>query len=323
MREHCPVPVIRTPRPSLVRPVALRYYHSMSTQGARYVPFAVSGATGAVGSRVAARLTDSGQSQRSIVRDAGRAPELPGAEAVEASYEEPEAMRVALAGAETFFMVSAGEAADRVRQHVAAVNAAVAAGVERIVYLSFLGASPEATFTFARDHWHTEEHIRASGVRYAFLRDSLYLEMLPTMAETDGVIRGPAGDGRVAAVARDDVADAAVAVLLDEGEHDGRTYDVTGPEAITFYEVAEELSQITGRDVTYHAETLEEAYESRASYGAPGWEVEGWVTSYAAIATGEMNVVSDAVARLTGHEPQDLSEFLHRHPESYRHLVAT
>ncbi len=181
----------------------------------------------------------------------------------------------------------------------------MAAGVERIVYLSFLGASPEATFTFARDHWHTEEHIRASGVRYAFLRDSLYLDMLPTMAGADGVIRGPAGDGRVAAVARDDVADAVVAVLLGEGG----------------YEVVEELSRVTGRDITYHAETLEEAYESRASYGAPGWEVEGWVTSYAAIATGEMDLVSDAVARLAGHEPQNLSEFLRRYPESYQHLV--
>ncbi len=293
----------------------------MNTQRIRDVPFAVSGATGAVGSRVAARLADSGQSQRLIVRDVSRTPDLPGAEVAEASYEEPEAMRAALAGAETFFMVSAGEAADRVWQHVAAVDSAVAAGVERIVYLSFLGASPEATFTFARDHWHTEEHIRASGVRYAFLRDSLYLDMLPAMAGADGVIRGPAGDGRVAAVARDDVADAVVAVLLGEGGYDGRTYDITGPETITFYEVAEELSRVTGRDITYHAETLEEAYESRASYGAPGWEVEGWISSYAAIAAGEMDLVSDAVARLADHEPRNLPEFLRRYPESYQHLV--
>ncbi len=293
----------------------------MSTQRIRDVPLAVSGATGAVGSRVAARLADLGQSQRLIVRDVSRAPDLPGAEVAEASYEEPEAMRVALAGAGKFFVVSAGEAADRVPQHVAAVDAAVASGVERIVYLSFLGASPEATFTFARDHWHTEEHIRASGVRYAFLRDSLYLDMLPTMVGADGVVRGPAGDGRVAAVARDDVADAVVAVLLSEGGYDGRTFDLTGPEAITFYEIAEELSQVTGRDITYYAETLEEAYESRASYGAPEWEVEGWISSYDAIAVGEMDLVSDAVSRLTDHEPQNLTEFLRRYPESYQHLI--
>ena len=229
-------------------------------------------------------------------------------------------MQRALAGVETFFMVSAGEAADRVRQHVDTIDAAVAAGVERIVYLSFVGAAPEATFTFARDHWWTEEHVRASGVCATFLRDNLYLDMLSALAEADGVIRGPAGDGRVVAVARDDVADVAIPVLLGEG-HDGRTYDVTGPGSITLQEVAEELSRVTGRIITYHPQTLEEAYASRASYGASEWEIEGWVTSYAAIATGEMSVVSDTLGQLTGHAPMTLANFLRRYPESYQHLL--
>lgn len=284
--------------------------------------FGVAGATGAVGGRVAARLAESDYGQRLIVRDRSRAPHLPGADAAEASYNDPETMRRALAGVRTFFMVSGGEAHDRVRQHTAAVDAAVAADVERIVYLSFIGAAPEATFTFARDHWHTEEHIRASGLRHTFLRDNMYMDMFAVMAGADGIIRGPAGDGRVGAVARDDIAGAAVAVLLGDG-HDGRTYDLTGPEAITLHEVAEELSRVTGRDVTYHAETLEEAYESRASYSAPDWEVEGWVTSYAAIAAGEMDVVSDAVGELTGHAPMAFPEFLRRHPDSYRHLLTS
>jgi uncharacterized protein YbjT (DUF2867 family) len=280
----------------------------------------VTGATGAVGGRVATRLAGSGHSQRLIVRDESRAPDLPGAEAAGASYDDPVAMRRALAGVETLFMVSAGEAADRVRQHIAAVDAAVAAGVERIVYLSFIGAAPGATFTFARDHWHTEEHMHATGVRHTFLRDNMYMDFLPALAGADGVIRGPAGDGRVAAVARDDIADVAAAVLLGDG-HDGRTYDVTGSEAITLHEVAEELSRVTGRTITYYAETLEEAYASRASYGAPEFEVEGWVTSYAAIATGEMDVVSDTVYDLTGHEPMTFADFLRRYPECYQHLL--
>jgi uncharacterized protein YbjT (DUF2867 family) len=217
-------------------------------------------------------------------------------------------------------MASAGEAADRVRQHVDTIDATVAAGVERIVYLSFVGAAPEATFTLARDHWWTEEHVRASDVCATFLRDNLYLDMLPALAEADGVIRGPAGDGRVAAVARDDVADVAIPVLLGEG-HDGRTYDVTGPGAITLQEVAEELSRVTGRIITYHPQTLEEAYASRASYGASEWEIEGWVTSYAAIAIGKMSVVSDTGGELTGHAPMTLAAFLRRYPESYQHLL--
>jgi uncharacterized protein YbjT (DUF2867 family) len=257
-----------------------------------------------------------------IVRDTKRAPDLPGAEVAEASYEDHESMRRALRGTRTLFMVSANETADRARRHATAVDAAVAAGVERIVYLSFLNAAPEATLTFARDHWLTEEHVRSVGVGYTFLRDGPYLDYFPALAGADGVIRGPAGEGRVGAVARDDVAEVAVAVLLGEG-HDGRTYDVTGPQAITLREAAEEISRATGREVAYHPETMEEAYESRSSHGALEWEVEGWVTSYTAIAAGEMDVVSDTVGELTGHAPMGLAEFLRRYPESYRHLVRT
>lgn len=281
---------------------------------------AITGATGGLGGRVARRLADRGVAQRLVVRDPARAPELPGAEVARAAYDDGEAVRRALDGVDTLLLVSASEAVDRVRLHSGAVDAAVAAGVQRIVYVSFLACSPDATFTFARDHWHTEEHVRGSGVRHTILRDSLYLDVFPLFAGGDGVIRGPAGDGRVAAVARDDVADVAVAVLLGDG-HDGRTYDLTGPEAFSLQQAAEALSRASGRTVTYHAETLDEAYASRAGYGAPHWEVTGWVTTYAAVAAGELDLVSDAVATVAGHPPMDLAEFLRRNPATWRHLV--
>ena len=284
-------------------------------------PIGVTGATGAVGGRVASRLAEAGTAQKLIARDPRRAPRLPKAEVAEASYGDPEAMRRALEGADAFFMVSGAEDRGRLGQHKAAVDAAVAAGVEKIVYLSFVAAAPDATFTFGRDHYHTEAHIRASGLGFTFLRDNWYQDMLPLMAGADGVIRGPAGIGRVGAVSRDDVADAAAAVLLGGTEHDGRTYDVTGPEAITLHEAAEELSRATGRRVSYRAETVEEAYSSRSSYDAPDWMVEGWVTSYMAMSNGDLDVVSDAVLGLTGHAPTTFAEFLSRHPESYRHLL--
>jgi uncharacterized protein YbjT (DUF2867 family) len=282
--------------------------------------FAITGATGGLGGRVARRLAEQGVAQRLVVRDPARAPQLPGAEAALAAYDDGEAMRRALQGYDTLLLVSASEAPDRVRLHTGAVDAAVAAGVERIVYISFLAAAPDATFTFARDHWHTEQHIRTSGLRHTFLRDSLYQDYFPLLVGSDGVIRGPAGDGRVGAVARDDIADVAVAVLISDG-HDGRTYDLTGPAAITLHQAAEELTRVSGQAVTYQAETLEEAYASRASYGAPDWEVAGWVTTYAAIATGELEVVSDSVAAVAGHPPLGLAEFLRRNPASYRHLL--
>jgi NAD(P)H dehydrogenase (quinone) len=289
----------------------------MSTAGI----IAVTGVTGGLGGRVARRLAERGATQRLVVRDPARAPELAGAEVATGSYDDAEGLRRAFDGTRTLLMVSASEAPDRQRLHANVVDAAVAAGVERIVYTSFFGAAPDCTFTFGRDHWHAEEHIRASGLGHTFLRDNLYIDFLPLMAGPDGVIRGPAGDGRVAAVARDDIADVAAAVLLGGG-HEGRSYDLTGPQALTLAEAAEELSRAAGRPIRYQAETLEEAYASRASYGAPGWEVDGWVTTYVAIANGDLEQVSGDVAAVAGHPPVRLAEFLRSNPESYRHLAS-
>jgi NAD(P)H dehydrogenase (quinone) len=283
---------------------------------------AVTGVTGGLGGRVARRLAAGGVRQRMVARDPGRAPALAGADIATGSYDDPEGLRRAFDGAQALFMVSASEDPDRLRLHANVVGAAADAGVGRVVYTSFFGASPDCTFTFGRDHWHTEELIRGSGLRHTFLRDNLYIDFLPRMVGADGVIRGPARDGRMAAVARDDIADVAVAVLLEEEDHDGRTYDLTGPEAFTLDEAAAELARAAGRSIGYHAETMEEAFASRASYGAPDWEVAGWVTTYAAVANGELAAVSDDVAAVAGHPPMRLAEFLRRNPDSVRPLAA-
>src|SRR6476646_3126913 len=178
-------------------------------------PIGVTGATGGLGGRVAQRLADHGVEQRLLVRDAARAPELEHTEvATFGGYDDGEGVRRALEGIDTLFLVSAAEDRDRVALHRRMVDAVVSAGVGRIVYTSFVGAAPDCTFTFGRDHFHTEEHIRAAGVAHTFLRDNLYLDFIPGLRSPDGVIRGPAGDGRVAAVARDDIADVAVQVLV-------------------------------------------------------------------------------------------------------------
>ncbi|MGR8008339.1 SDR family oxidoreductase [Streptomyces hypolithicus] len=286
--------------------------------------FAVTGASGQIGGRVARLLAGAGVAQRLIGRSAARLPDLPGAvKAPPAAYGDVDAMRAALDGAGTLFLVSAHESADRVHEHRTAVDAAVEAGIQRIVYVSFLGASPDATFTFGRDHWHTEQHIRSTGVAHTFLRDSFYQAAFPAMTGKDGLIRGPAGEGRVSAVAHEDIADAAAAVLLteDHAVHAGATYDLTGPRALSLAEIAHELGRAAGRGVVYLPETREEAYASRAEYGAEPWEVEGWVTSYAAMANGELATVSDAVPRLTGRPATTFAEFLNENPHSYAHLL--
>jgi NAD(P)H dehydrogenase (quinone) len=283
---------------------------------------AVTGATGALGGRVAARLADRGLPLRVVVRDPARAPRLPGAEVATASgYRDRDAMTAALTGADTLFLVSGRESADRVVEHTSAIDAAVDAGVRRVVYTSFLGAVPDATFTFARDHHATEEHIKRAGLAYTFLRNSMYLEMLPVFASPEGVIAGPAGDGRTAWVGREDVADVAAEVLsAGDGAHDGATYELTGPEAHTLAYAAERLSEFSGRPVVYRPETIEEAYASRSGYGAPRFELDGWVTSYTAVAAGDLDVVSDAVPRIAGHPALTLPQYLAANPGSYAHL---
>ena len=183
-----------------------------------------------------------------------------------------EPVRTALAGIDTVFMVSAAETPHRVQQHVTFIDAAVEAGVGRIVYVSFFGASPTATFTLARDHWATEEHLRSAGVAYTILRDNIYADFTPHFIGTDGNIRGPAGDGRAAVVGQTDIADVAAAVLSGDGAYDGRTLNLTGPEALTMYQIAAILSDHLGRTVSYIPETIDEAYASRAVYGAPPWQ---------------------------------------------------
>lgn len=271
---------------------------------------AVTGATGRLGSKVAWRLSKHGVEQRLVVRDARRAPTLPGAEVRVASYGDRGALVEALRDLETLLFVSASESPDRLRQHFTVVDAAVAAGVKHVVYTSFFGAAPNATFTLAVDHGATEDRIRASGVGFTFLRDNLYLDFLPMMMGEDGVIRGPAGRGRVAAVAQDDIADVATAVLRDPGPHRDRTYELTGPAALTLDEVAAVLTRHLGRSVRYVEETLEEAYRSRAVYGAEKWQVDAWVSTYLAIRAGELERVTGDVERVAGHRPARLDDVL-------------
>ncbi|GAA1823332.1 NmrA family NAD(P)-binding protein [Microlunatus capsulatus] len=271
---------------------------------------AVTGVTGAVGGLVARALADAGVPLRLLARTPAKVAPLPGAVVVASSYGDGERSVEALRGVRTLLMVSAAEHEDRLGQHRAFVAAAAEAGVEHVVYTSFAAAGPDAVFTLGRDHGATERAVEEAGLAHTFLRDSFYLDFLPETVGEDGVIRGPAGEGRVAAVARADVARAATAVLRDPAAHRGATYELTGPEALSFADVAAQVSAARGRPVRYHAETLEEAYASRAHYGVPDWQVDAWVSTYTAIATGELARVTDDVERLTGRSPLTLRQLL-------------
>ncbi len=273
---------------------------------------AITGATGAVGGLVARAMlgTDFRADVRLVVRDPARAPDFDG-DVRACEYADEQAAVEALRGADTVFMVSAAEAPDRREQHRTFIRAAATAGVQHLVYTSFAGAAADATFTLGRDHFDAEQAVRGTGMAFTFLRDNFYADLLPLFADDEGVIRGPAGDGRVAAVARADVADAAVAVLRAPGAHAGATYTLTGPEALTLAEVAERAGAVLDRPLRFEDQTVEEAYASRRSaYDAEDWQLDAWVSTYTAVADGSVAEVTDDVQRVTGHPARTVEEAL-------------
>ncbi|HEX4190077.1 MAG TPA: NAD(P)H-binding protein [Marmoricola sp.] len=270
---------------------------------------ALTGSTGHVGGLVAAALAD--LAPRLIVRDPSRAPSIPGSAIASASYGDREASLAALEGVDVLLMVSAAESRTRREEHRAFIAAAAEAGVGHLVYTSFSGAAPDATFTLGRDHYDAEQAIAESGVPHTILRDNFYLDLLPQFADEHGVIRGPAGDGRVAAVARADVAAVAAEVLRDPPAHVGAVYELTGPEALTLAEVAARAGAVLERALSFEDETEEQAYASRlAAYGAEQWQLDAWVSTYTAIRDGECARLTDDVRTVTGVRPRSLERAL-------------
>lgn len=238
-------------------------------------------------------------------------PRLPGVEAVlpgDYADPQPESLR----GVRILFMISAWQSADRVNQHERFIDAALAAGVEHIVYTSFVHAAPSATYTLSRQHFATEQYLRHKDVAWTFMRDNLFLDILEEWVGSDGVIRGPAEGGRIAAVSRTDVAEVATRILRDPAPHAQNSYDLTGPQALTLFDVAEQIATVRGIPVRYVKETEQEAFASRARFRIPDWQREAWVSTYRAIAGGDLAAISDCVPRLTGHRARTLADVLAR-----------
>lgn len=274
----------------------------------------VTGASGHVGGRVAELLADQSRPVRLMTRSPDAIAGIDADSIVQGDYTEPNSLTAAFDGVDVAFLVSGyAEPGTRARQHKNAIDAAVQAGTNHLVYLSFQGASPDSQFPMSRDHHRTEQFLRESGISFTALRDNLYLDLVPEMFGPDGVLRGPAGDGAVAWVAREDVARTVKAALTEPAVHEG-IYDVTGPEAMTLAETAERLSALADQDLEYQNETADEGRAWRSEYDVPEWEVDVWIGSYEAIAAGELEETSDTVRRFTGQEPYPLEEYFSERP---------
>lgn len=265
---------------------------------------AVTGATGPFGRHAIEALLRRGIPAGQIVaigRDAGKLDDLRklGVTVRRADYDNPVALRAALAGVDRLLFVSGSEVGRRIPQHQAVVDAAKAAGVGLVVYTS----SPKADtsdMVLAQEHRATERALIASGVPYVFLRNGLYVEnytgRLPVVLE-HGLI-GAAGDGRISVATRADLAEAAAAVLVDDG-HENHVYELGGP-AFTLAELAAEISRQSGRDVSY-TNLSEDGYaKALVDAGLPAPAPAVYADLDRAAAQGALYIEGDDLERLLG-----------------------
>lgn len=275
----------------------------------------VTGATGHVGRLVAEELSGSGEAVRLLVRDASRAPELPGAEVVVADYGRPDELAAALNEGDRVFMVSVHEGPERrVPLHRAFIEAAARRGAAQLVYLSFVNAGPEAAFIHARSHGETEAMLAASGVSWTSIRNGMYADHIPGWFDSDGVLREAGADGRMSFSYRPELAKA-IAVTLTVPSHEGRICDITTPESVSLLELARIAAEVTGRQYSYEPATDEEWDARWRDLGRSGWELESGHSSYEALRIGELDVVTDDFRELTGLTPLSIAEIVALHAD--------
>ena len=270
----------------------------------------ITGVTGKLGSYVADLVDKKGIASIHLARSPERAKVYASAEIRKMVYANTPEVVEALKGIDVLLMVSARENPERVEEHKSFLDAAKLAGVQHIVYTSFYGADEKATFTLSRDHAQTEAYIKKLGFTYTFLRDNFYLDFFIDIALENGEIRGPAGRGRVSAVARKDTSRVAAEILLNPKEWENQTLNLTGPEDLSMEEIVELLSKETGNAITYVDESVEEAYESRKKWPAQNWEYDAWVSTYTAIKAGEQAGVSTDVEKVLGRPAMSLIDVL-------------
>ena len=270
----------------------------------------VTGSTGRVGGLVARRLEAAGHPMRLLVRDPHRAPGITGAEVHAADYGKPEGLAEGLRKGDRVFMVSMWIGGDtRLDLHRSFVEAAARAEVAQLVYLSFVNAGPNAIFSHAREHGATEDMLKASGVPWTSIRNSMYADDIPGWFDPDGVAREPGDDARMSFSCRPELADVIAAVLTEAG-HEGRIYNVTTPESVSMRELAQIATKVTGEEYRYEPISDDEWIERWKAQGRPEWALEAGLSSYEALRAGELDVVSDDYEKITGRKAATIARVI-------------
>lgn len=284
----------------------------------------MTGATGNVGSQVVRELEARGEAIRAFVRDESRARSLLGGEVELAigDFDDPASLPDALRGIEAVFLSSA-DGPRKVEQETALIEAARRAGVRRIVKCSTVLARAGSALPPFDWHGRIEERLLASGVESVILRSCFFTTNLLAAAEAvraTGTLVAPAGNGRVAMVDPRDTA-AVAAVALTQSGHDGRTYELTGPEAVTYAEVAAALSRATGFTIAYADVPDAVAAQEIAAAGLPDWLAAHLAALFPLIREDALAATTRTVRELTGREPRSVADFAHDHAHVFKPTV--
>ncbi len=275
----------------------------------------VTGASGKLGQRVLELLLEA---NAGTIIAATRSPEKLAAFAEkgvivrQADFNDSASLIKAFEGVDRLLLISTDTIGNRLSQQIAAVKAAEAAGVKHVVYTSIANIQENSTAQAAPDHYGTEQALIESKIGYTFLRNSIYTDMfLGSLGQaiSSGTLYAASADGKIGYVTREDCARAAAAALAD-GFEGRRALDITGPEALSQYDIAEIVSKITGTTVNYVPLTLEALIGGMVSAGLPQFVAELLASFDAAAAKGELDVVTNAVEELTGRKPTSVAEFL-------------
>ena len=272
----------------------------------------VVGATGTNGREVVHRLADSGQSVRALVRNPDKAGELrrPGVEIAAGELGDAGSLDAALQGVDHAFLVMA---VDPKHAEWAGnfVEAARRSGSPHVVKFSAMGADAGTPVELLRQHGQSDALLVGSGLPYTLLRpNSFYQNMFWSAAtiKDHGAFYLPLGEARQSQLDVRDIASVAVKALTEPG-HEGKAHELTGPDALTFHEVADQLSRATGKPVRYVPVTPAAAEDSMRQAGMSGWHVRALGELYAYFASGQAARVSDAIERVTGRPPIRFDQF--------------
>lgn len=282
----------------------------------------VTGATGHVGSHAAIQLRDSGVPVRALVRDVRKARQMLGGDVdlADGDFEDRESVLQALSGVDAV-LLSSGTHPNQADHEIAVIDAAVEAGVGRLVKISTVGAEPGSECAFLDRHGRSEDHLQRADIRWVIVRGSgFYMTNLLFFADQirdENTIFAPAGGARIAMVDPLDVASAAVVALTAEG-HDHQVYTLTGPAAITFDDVALELSRMLERQIDFVAVSDEAALQGMAEAGIPAVIAEPFVVLFRLLRGGLNSETTDAVRELTGRDPRSFAEFAQPYLAAFR-----